>query len=256
MVKKDRKIKSVKDGGMNMGSIHFFAVKPEEKLAEGPWFEYRGNRTLTDEERKRIKGLSRALEDRTYAWIDELNKSAEWKKYYSDRFHRWFEGVRRADGEEIKPATELYLYPRGGELYSTGMEVEGYIFFGFLNLDDVECDIEIDDFLKEYVRRLSIIITDLLWLFDYREEAYYRGMPIIIKRKGTKYPARTAPARNQIPKYVRDALGTMEIPPPETCQFCKKTDIKVTPQYLNKLTHAHEGCLLEFYKQAHELKMV
>jgi len=189
-------------------------------------------------------------------WIDELNKSGEWKKYYSDRFHRWFEAVRRADGEEIKPATELYLYPGGEELYSTGMEVEGYIFFGFLNLDDVECDIEIDDFLKEYVRRLSIIIPDLLWLFDNRGEAYYRGISTTIKGRGTKYPSRTAVRKDKIPNYVKDVLGPVDIPSPQTCQFCKMADRKVTPQYLDILIYAHESCFLDFYKNAYELKLV
>lgn len=243
-----------------MGSVHFFAVMPEEKLAERPRFEYRRDRLLTEEEREKIEELSSKLEASTYAWMEEVNKSGKWKRYYSERFHSWLEDLYEANGEEIEPATELYLYPGIEGLYCRGIEEEDGtgigIFFGFMNLDDVETDFNVVHFLREYVHRLSIIIPDLLWLFDYQGEAYYRGTPITIKDRGSKYPPRTAPRKDQIPKYVRDALGPVEIPPPEPCQFCKKADRRVTPQYINRLIHAHEGCLLDSCKQCLELKVM
>ena len=247
---------NIKREEVNMGSIHFFAVRPEEKLAEGPWFEYRRNRVLTKEEQEKVEDLSGKLEAWTYAWMEELNKTGKWKRYYSDRFHRWLEDVYEANGEDIEPATELYLYPGTEGLYCTGIEETDDIFFGFMNLDDVECDFDVVHFLREYVRRLSIIIPDLLLLFDHYGEAYYRGIPITIKREGTKFPKRTAPRKDRIPGYVKDALGPVEILEPESCQFCKKADRKVTPQYIDRLFHAHESCFLEFFKRAFELKMV
>ncbi len=239
-----------------MGSIHFWAVTPEEKLAEGPWFEHRGSRALTERERREIGELSSELEERTYAWLGEMNESGEWKEYYSDRFHRWLERVRERDGEKMEPANDLYLHLGGEELYCTGIEVSDSIFFGFLNLDDVECDFNIVRFLREYVRRLSIIMPDLIWIFDHHDEAYYGGVPVTIKRKGIKNPNRTATRRDRIPRHVKEILGAVEMPPPKTCQFCRKADRRVTPQYLNGLIHAHERCFLDFYRHAHELDMV
>ncbi len=236
-----------------MGSIHFFAVEPEEKLMERSWLEYREPRTLTNQERKDIEKLSNKLEARTYVWMKKVNKSGLWKKYYSDRFHRWSDYLYEEEEEEIEPATELYLYPGIEGLYCTGIGESEEIFFGFMNLDDVECDFNVIHFLREYVLRLSIINPGLLWIFDYDGGTYYRGIPITIKRKSVKYPVRTAPRKDNTPKYVKEALGSVKMLAPDTCPFCKEADGKVTVQYLDKLIHAHETCFLDFYKTVYEL---
>jgi hypothetical protein len=233
-----------------MGSTHFFAVPPQPRLRERPGPDV--PRELFPPERRAIRDLSARLEERTLAWLDKVNRRGDWERYYSHTAHYWFEEVARANGKMIPPANRLYLRYAPQELFCTGIEDEGSddrSFFGFLNLDDVETNLEIEPFLREYVRRLSALVPDLLWCFEYGEDAYWRGLAISIKHRGTIYPYRTAPRRDRIPPHVLDALGYVPPLPPERCQLCGRTDHGVTPQLLSDaVAPAHVDCFKIYWR--------
>ncbi|MEM4311415.1 MAG: hypothetical protein QXX95_03405 [Nitrososphaerales archaeon] len=93
-------------------------------------------------------------------------------------------------------------------------------------------------FIMEYVRRLNILIPDLIWLFQYEGNTFYQGRPILIKRRPLKLPSRATQVKDVIPRYVREVLGIVDEPPLQ-CLFCGRSDVKVTPQFYDKEVKAH-----------------
>lgn len=230
-----------------MGSIHYIAIPLDAELRDFADRHVPQVRELTPDERHAIQELSATLEERTHAWIDQVNRSNAWRRYYSRIAHMWLEDVARTDGETFPSADSLYLHPGPEGLFSTGVETDAggeWSFFGFLNLDDLERDLDVEPFLREYVRRLSILVPDLLWLYDHGPQAYWRGLAISIKGRGTAYTHRTAPRRDRIPRHVMVALGEAPPLPPEKCRLCGKTDHGVTPQLIaGTIAPAHEQCV-------------
>lgn len=229
-----------------MGSIHYCAVPPEAELLDARHRRAALGRELSPGERRAIRDLSAALERRLREWMAGLNRSGAWRRHYSRAAHMWLEDVARADGEAVPPADGLYVHAGPEGLFCTGAEDEGWddwSFFGFLNLDDLERDLDVEPFLREYVRRLSMLVPDLLWLFDHGPQAYWRGLAVTIKGRRSAGPRRTAPRRDRIPRHVMEALGDAPPLPPERCRLCGRADHGVTPQDLpGAVAPAHEEC--------------
>ncbi|MGB9658926.1 MAG: hypothetical protein ACPLY9_00170 [Nitrososphaerales archaeon] len=229
-----------------MPSVHYFAESTKDALFPPNFLNFSGpSRTLSNNEKKAIKKLACELEKRTYEWITEVNSSGEWRKYY---FREWHDGYGWYEPEPLKRSSGLYLrtYPYG--LYHPGYyekpSLTSNVYFGFTNLDDIEANFRIIPFIMEYVRRLSMMITDLVWLFEYEGNAFFRGRPLHVKKTTIKLPPRTVAAKDQIPEYVKNALGHVKELPLLKCEFCGKSDSKVTPQFIEKEIFAHERCLI------------
>jgi hypothetical protein len=232
---------------VSMGSIHYIAMPLDAELRDLADRHAPQVRELTSDERHGIWELSATLEERTRAWIDQVNRSGTWRRYYSRTAHMWHEDLARANGETVPPAAALYLRPGPEGLFCTGVQDDiggDWSFFGFMNLDDLERDLDVEPFLREYVRRLSIVVPDLLWLYDDGPQAYWRGLPISIRGRGTTRPPWTVPRWDRIPHHVVEVLGEAPPLPPETCRLCDVADHKVTPQLIaDTIAPAHEQCV-------------
>jgi len=246
-----------------MPSIHYSAQRIDQVLAQQvlAWLilnrqrssrqmsflmrhGYKAPRRLSKDEVRSIRKLSLELEKLTQKWIETANSTGECRKYYLQR---------RSDDygpDEPKGSKGLRLYSPIEGLYHPGVYEEGEppeeSFFGYTNMDDVEANFNVIPFIEEYVRRLSGLITDLVWTFDYSGEAFYRGRVMTIKKYGyAKHPPCTAPRKDPIPVYVHRALSPSEIKLPYLrCTYCKKRDGEVTPQFIGKTFSAHESCLI------------
>lgn len=226
-----------------MPSVHYLAKSIKNAIfpSNFPSFTCR---TLSSNEKRQIKKLARELEKRTYEWIKKVNSSGDWKKYYCKE---WGYGYGWYRPEPLSRSKGLYLrtYPYG--LYHPGYYKKIFptddVYFGFTNLDDIEANFEVIPFVLEYVRRLSTMVKDLIWLFEYEGNGFFRGRPLYIKRGGIKLPPRTIAVKDSIPEYVKEALGYVEELPALRCEFCGKSDLKVTPQFVERELFAHEKCL-------------
>jgi hypothetical protein len=236
----------LRKGYSSMATTQFYAVPPQLRLRVGRARDAPGPRELLPVERRAIHDLSLQLEDRTLAWMDRVNTRGDWEQYYSYTAHYWFEEVARADGGANPPPRELFLRYGPRELYCMGVDdwmSKDRSFLGLMDHDDIDTNLDLEPFLREYVRRLSALVPDLLWCWGYRGDAYWRGLPVSVVHRWRDYPLRTAPRRDRIPRHVMEALGGSPPLPPEKCQLCGRADHGVTPQLLSgAVAPAHEKC--------------